>query len=229
MRIGKLNKDILIIEDDADINNLLAAVLQRGGYGVAQAYSGTEGKLLLGMRSFALVVTDLMLPGCSGEELIEVIRRQSGVPIIVLSAKETPEDKIQALRSGADDYMTKPFHAEELLARVEAALRRAGQAGGQPSILAFADVVLDTAARTVAVGGVPVALTLREFDILALLMGSPQRVFTKANIYQSVWNEEFYGDDNTVNVHISNLRAKLGKGEYIQTVWGIGFKMHSAE
>lgn len=216
--------NILVVEDDADINNLLAEMLRRGGFHAAQAYSGTEAKLLLKSRQYGLVLTDLMLPGCTGEELIETIRAKSGVPVIVLSAKETPEDKINALRLGADDYITKPFHSEELLARIEAALRRCGGAMASPQ-LSHNGILLDTAARTVSVDGRPVLLTHREFDILALLMEHPGKVFTKGNLYQSVWNDEFLGDDNTINVHISNLRSKLGRPEVIQTVWGIGFKM----
>lgn len=219
-------KNILVVEDDNDINNLLAEVLRRGGYEVAQAYSGTEGKLLLEHNAYSLVMLDLMLPGLTGEELIPIIRQKSAVPIIVLSAKEAPEDKIHVLRTGADDYMTKPFDEGELLARVEASLRRAGaapeEAGGA---ITYKDLTLDKESRMVTAGGAPVSLTAREFDILELLMGNPKKVFTKANIFRSVWNDEFYGDDNTVNVHISKIRSKLGETEYIQTVWGIGFKM----
>lgn len=217
---------ILIVEDDNDINNLLAEVLRRSGYNTAQAYSGTEARLLLAQGSYILVMLDLMLPGLTGEELIPIIRQKSAVPIIVLSAKETPEDKINVLRSGADDYMTKPFDEGELLARVEANLRRAGaapdSAGG---IVTYKDLTLDRESRTVTAGDRPVSLTAREFDILELLLSNPNKVFTKANLFRSVWNDEFYGDDNTVNVHISKIRSKLGETEYIQTVWGIGFKL----
>lgn len=216
---------LLVVEDDNDINNLLAEVLGRAGYGVQQAFSGTEGKLLFGQQPPDLLLLDLMLPGMTGEELIAHIRKDSTVPVIVLSAKESGPDKVQALRLGADDYVTKPFDEEELLARIEANLRRAGTApapaGGR---LRHRDVVLDGETHRVRVADREVALTAREFAILALLMGNPTKVFTKANIYTSVWNEDFFGDDNTVNVHVSNLRAKL-QGDYIQTIWGIGFKM----
>lgn len=224
-----MNISILVVEDDAAINNLLAEILRRAGYEVVQAFSGTECRLLVGQQPFGLVLLDLMLPGMSGEELIPLIRAGASVPIIVLSAKETAQDKVAALRGGADDYMTKPFDAEELLARVEATLRRAdGAAQGEAApaaTLRHKDVEMDCDARRVTLHGSTVQLTAREFDILQLLLTNPQKVFTKANLYRSVWDDEFYGDDNTVNVHISNLRAKLGKGEYIQTVWGIGFKL----
>lgn len=214
---------ILIVEDDNDINNLLAEVLGRAGYVVQQAFSGTEGRLLLAGEAFSLVLLDLMLPGMTGEELIAHIRKDSAVPVIVLSAKETGQDKVNALRLGADDYVTKPFDEEELLARIEANLRR-GAGAAQTSLLAHKSLALDKDTRQVTVEDEPVTLTAREFAILELLLASPKKVFTKANIYQSVWNDEFFGDDNTVNVHISNLRSKLGGG-YIQTVWGIGFKL----
>lgn len=217
---------ILIVEDDNDINHLLAEILRRNGFQVTQAFSGTEGRLLFSAQSFSLVLLDLMLPGMTGEELIGVIRAKSTLPIIVLSAKDTPQDKVHVLRSGADDYITKPFHAEELLARIEANLRRSGEfVTTNSKILHFKDLSLDCEGRTATTAGVSLTLTGREFDILQLLMSTPHKVFTKANIYHSVWNDEFLGDDNTVNVHISNLRSKLGDGNYIQTVWGIGFKM----
>lgn len=219
-----MQHSILIVEDDPDINNLLAEILSRAGYGVQQAFSGTEGKLLLAQGLPSLALLDLMLPGMTGEELIAHIRQSSALPVIVLSAKDAGQDKVAALRLGADDYVTKPFDEQELLARIEANLRRAGLQPTADARLAYKDIVLDRETRRVQAADRDVPLTAREFDILELLMGNPKKVFTKANIYQSVWNDEFYGDDNTVNVHISNLRSKL-QGDYIQTVWGIGFKL----
>ena len=216
---------ILIAEDDNDINNLLAEILTQAGYDVEQTYSGTEARRLFVQGTApTLMLLDLMLPGMTGEELITHIRQSSSVPIIVLSAKETGPDKINALRLGADDYMTKPFDGEELLARIEANIRRVQFAPEAASILSHHDLLLDRESRKVTDAGKDITLTAREFAILELLMLSPKKVFTKVNIYSSVWNEEFFGDDNTVNVHISNLRAKL-QGDYIQTVWGIGFKL----
>lgn len=215
---------ILIVEDDSAINDLLAEILRRGGYSPVQAYSGTEARLLITQDTYSLILLDLMLPGLSGEQLLPLIRQRSESPVIVLSAKETLQDKINALHIGADDYMTKPFDEGELLARIEANLRRAGSVVSGKSILRFKELELDREARQAYAKGNPVTLTAREFDILELLMSNPSKVFTKSNIYHSVWNDEFLGDDNTVNVHISNIRSKLG-GEYIQTVWGIGFKM----
>lgn len=215
---------ILVVEDDSAINDLLAEILLRNGFEAVQAYSGTEAKLLLSQNTFSLILLDLMLPGLTGEELLPLVRLKSNTPVIVLSAKETPQDKINALRIGADDYMTKPFDEGELLARIGANLRRAGGAPSGNTALQHKDLELNRESRHISVDGKPVSLTAREFDILELLMSNPSKVFTKANLYRSVWNDEFLGDDNTVNVHISKIRSKLG-GDYIQTVWGIGFKM----
>lgn len=217
---------ILIVEDDNDINCLLVDILNRNAYATEQAYSGTEAKLLTEHSEFSLLLLDLMLPGLTGEELIPIIREKCNVPIIVLSAKETPEDRVKALRLGADDYITKPFYEEELLARIEAALRRTTMASvHELKVLEYDDIKMDTEARQVFVAEKQVLLTAREYGILELLMQNPTKVFTKANLYESVWNDEFFGDDNTINVHISNLRNKLERPESIKTVWGIGFKM----
>lgn len=220
-----MKNHILIAEDDNDINHLLAEILSKANYQVQQAFSGTEARLLFGQQKFSLLLLDLMLPGMTGEELITHVRQSSAIPIIVISAKETGHDKANALRLGADDYVTKPFDEEELLARVEANLRRTQTAPPeQKTKLVYKNIVLDKDSRQVTISGSAIILTAREFAILELLMASPKKVFTKANIYSSVWNEEFFGDDNTINVHISNLRTKL-REDYIQTVWGIGFKM----
>ena len=214
---------ILIVEDDTDINNLLASILVYAGYVVEQAFSGTEGRLLLDSRAFSLVLLDLMLPGMTGEALIDHIRKNKDVPIIVLSAKGTGIDKVKALRAGADDYVTKPFDEEELLARIEANLRR-GVGNSAVSTLTHKGLALNRDTLCVTVDGESVSLTAREYAILELLLANPKKVFTKENLYQSVWNSNFVGDDKTIGVHISNLRAKL-HGDYIQTIWGIGFRL----
>jgi len=220
---------ILVVEDDPDINNLLAKIVTNAGYDCRQAYSGSEAALLSERYTYDLILLDLMLPGLTGEELIENLRRGKTMPIIVLSAKAGLEDRVNVLKLGADDFIPKPFNNEEVLARVEAQLRRykkfsSPAAGGK---LSCGDLTLDRESVTVTAAGSPVALTAREFEILALLMERPAKVFTREQIYERVWGEEYMGDDNTVNVHISNLRSKLAKAsrtEYIKTVWGIGFK-----
>ncbi|MDU2490317.1 MAG: response regulator transcription factor [Clostridium celatum] len=227
-----LNKKILVVEDDWDINGLLCKILIQNGYEVRGAYSGSEAKMCIEQFEYDLIILDLMLPGVSGEELLNEIRKKNVMPIIVASAKTSAEDKISVLRMGADDFISKPFDINEVLARVEAQLRRYTKFSGKSSIsnkLTHKNLELDIDGRQVYVDGNEVNLTIREFDILELLMTNPNKVFTRANLFESVWKEEFMGDDNTVNVHVSNLRSKISKvdntNEYIQTVWGIGFKL----
>ena len=222
--------NILVVEDDPDINKLLCRILEGAGYACRPAFSGSEAALWAGQYEYDLVLLDLMLPGLTGEEFIAQMRQKKTMPIIVLSAKAGLEDRVNVLRLGADDFIPKPFDNLEVLARVEAQLRRVQKFSAPPERRQFVcgDLVLDREEFSVTAGGEPVVLTAREFEILALLMEYPKRVFTREQIYQHVWGEEYFGDDNTVNVHISNLRAKLGRvsdREYIKTVWGIGFKM----
>jgi len=221
---------ILVVEDDPDINNLLYKIVTNAGYDCRQAFSGSEAALLADQYSYDLILLDLMLPGLTGEDLIERLREKKTMPIIVLSAKAGLEDRVNVLNLGADDFIPKPFNNAEVLARVEAQLRRYKKFSGTAlgKALTWSDLVLDRESVSLTVGQVPVALTVREFEILALLMEHPKKVFTREQIYEQVWGEEYMGDDNTVNVHISNLRSKLSKvsdREYVKTVWGIGFKM----
>ena len=224
-------RHILVVEDDPDINRLLCTVLGNAGYDCRPAFSGSEAELWATQYNYDLVLLDLMLPGLTGEEFIQKMRRKKTMPIIVLSAKAGLEDRVNVLRLGADDFIPKPFDNAEVLARVEAQLRRYKEFSGNAaaeSVLTHGDLVLDREGVTVTAAGIPVNLTAREFEILSLLMAHPKKVFTREQLYEQVWGGEFMGDDNTVNVHISNLRAKLNKasrGEYIKTVWGIGFKM----
>lgn len=221
---------ILVIEDDTDINNSTVQYLRRQGCECAQAFSGTEGRLLWREGGFDLLLVDLMLPGLSGGELIAEIRRSSQVPIIVLSAKTELSDKVELLGSGADDYLTKPYQLEELWARILVQLRHASSApSGQR--LRFRDWELDLDGMMLTAAGMPVELTAHEFKIVELLAGRPKRVFTKQQIYEAVWGETYAVEDKTITVHISNIRAKLrpsGTDSYIQTVWGIGFKLAEA-
>ncbi|WP_460294880.1 response regulator transcription factor [Clostridium sardiniense] len=226
----KLN--ILIVEDNVDINNLMSRILETEGYSVRAAYSGSEGMMCIEQFEYDLVVLDLMLPGISGEELIEKIRDKSVVPIVVISAKEGVQSKINVLKLGADDFISKPFDNDEVLARVEAQLRRYKKFSKKEVKkikFTYKNLVLDLETRQAFIGNKEVLLTAREFSIIELLISNPKKVFTRANLFESAWNNEFLGDDNTVNVHISNLRTKLSKldqgNEYIKTVWGIGFKL----
>ena len=223
--------NLLIVEDDPDINRLLCTILEGAGYTCRAAFSGSEGLLWAEKYDYDLVLLDLMLPGLTGEDFIAQIRRGKTMPIIVVSAKLGVPDRVNVLKLGADDFIPKPFDNAEVLARVEAQLRRSRRfsapAGG---VLTAGALTLEPDGRAVSLNGQEVPLTCREFDILALLMKNPRRAFSRAQIYESVWGEDFLGDDNTVNVHVSNLRAKLAKAdpdrEYIKTIWGIGFKLN---
>ena len=218
---------ILIIEDDTDINNSTAAYLRRQGCECVQAFSGTEGRLLWQAGGIDLLLVDLMLPGLSGGELIAEIRETSQTPVIVLSAKTELSDKVELLGLGADDYLTKPYQLEELWARILVQLRHASAAPVEAS-LRYRDWVLNLDEMTLTAAGQPVSLTAHEFKIVELLASRPKRVFTKQQIYEAVWQENYAIEDKTITVHISNIRAKLrpsGTDGYIQTVWGIGFKL----
>jgi DNA-binding response OmpR family regulator len=228
----KSDINILVVEDDADINSLLCTILGKQGYSVRDAYSGTEAKMCLEMYDFQILLLDLMLPGFSGEELIAEVRKIKTMPIIVISAKDTQETKIDVLKLGADDFVSKPFDVNEVVARVEAQLRRFmvfSKGEDDKSIVGHKNLTLNRETMEVKIKDKLISLTAREFAILELLLSYPNKVFTKANLFEHVWKDEFLGDDNTVNVHVSNLRSKLAKVdkdvEYIHTVWGIGFKL----
>lgn len=229
---------ILIVEDDNDISHMLKELLEQNGYKTAQAFSGTEALLYIEKQCPRAMLLDLMLPGMNGEELLSRIKKEyPSIAVIIASAKEETKIRVSMLRAGADDYITKPFDTDELLARLEAVLRRSvsvqeetvKQIQGDKKKLQYKDLVMEPEDFKVTAAGEEIKLTRREFLILELMMENPGKVFTKSNIYESVWNEEFLGEDNAVNVHISNIRqkiAKVKKGEnYIETVWGIGFKM----
>ncbi len=223
---------VLIVEDDNDINHMLCDLLESRGYHTASAFSGTEALLYIEKEVPRAVILDLMLPGMTGEELLSRMKaRNADIAVIVTSAKDAVHTRVELLRAGADDYLVKPFDTEELLARLEVALRKKGQGSGEDKAerLVYKDIVMNPEEFKITVAGQEVILTRREYLILELFIRNPGKVFTKNNIYESVWNEEYLGEDNAVNVHISNIRQKLArvKGDetYIQTVWGIGFKM----
>lgn len=231
---------ILIVEDDNDINQMLKELLTQHHYVVRQAFSGTEALMHIEREQPEAVILDLMLPGMNGEELLKRIKEKyPNVAVLIASAKEEVTTKVSLLRAGADDYIIKPFDTEELLARLEVILRHKGKDNmgnnqppngtGSVRVLEYKDIRIEQDNFRVTVSETEIKLTKREYLILELLMGNPDKVFTKNNIYESVWNEEFLGEENAVNVHISNLRQKLAKvndkESYIQTVWGIGFKM----
>lgn len=224
---------ILIIEDNGEINDLIRDAIIGGIEGAVciQAYSGTEGLLYAKNESIDLVLLDLMLPGKSGEDVLKELRGFTKIPIIVVSAKDALDNKVDLLMAGADDYLTKPFEIKELLARVQVQLRRSAELNGGEKLsgtLKHKSMVLDRSNHTVTVSGVQLSLTRQEFQILELLLANPNKVFSKQEIYEYAWNEFYVGEDKTINVHISNIRSKIravSEENYIETVWGIGFKL----
>lgn len=226
---------VLIVEDDAHISGIVADHLGHAGYACTQAFSGTEARLVLEVADargerFDVVVCDLMLPGLPGEDIVRLIRSADAhTPIVVTSARTSATDKVDLLKLGADDYLAKPFDLDELLARVSVQLRHASRGAGRSSgTLRFKDWVLDAEARTLTAAGDPVRLTRLEFGIVEALVRRPKKVFTKRELFQAAWNEEAFVEEKAVNVHVSNIRGKLkpsGTDGYIETVWGIGFKL----
>lgn len=224
-------RNILIIEDAADINNLLAETLNEAGFETQSAFDGLSGLKAAMSGRFSLIITDIMLPYVSGDEILRRLREKSDLPVIVISAKDMVSTKIDMLKMGADDYITKPFDLGEVVARVENVLRRAGNSSAVSSeILRYKDISLDCSDKRIAVGGIEIKCTAKETQILEMLMRNPNKVFTKANIYESVWQEDYLGDENAVKTHISNLRSKLEKAnpseQYIETVWGLGYRLY---
>jgi|SRR5690625_1797842 len=225
--------NVLVIEDDNDINQLLCRIIKKSNYFPQPAYAGTEALIYLEKKKWDLILLDLMLPGMAGEEILAEMMKKGSVPVIIISAKNEQQTKISGLRSGADDFISKPFDVEEVSARIDSLLRRHKQTNETPkrNQLAHKDIQLNLEAKTVIVNDSKITLTVREYTILVLLMTSPNKVFSKSNLFESVWNEPFHGDDNTVNVHMSNLRNKLSKAnpneEYIETIWGMGYRLKS--
>lgn len=225
---------ILVVEDDVDINNLIKKKLEKKGYKITQSFSGSEALLQLSISEFDLILLDLMLPGINGEEIINKIRTEKEIAIIVISAKTSLKDKVNVLNIGADDYITKPFETEELLARVNSSLRRYRKyeiRTNQGEKYKFKNIELEEDTRKVTVKGIEIHLTGYEFDILRILIKNPDRVYSRESLYEQVWKNGYYGEDNSVNVHISNIRKKIKSvseyEEYIKTVWGIGFKLNA--
>ena len=221
--------NLLVVEDDVLLSDMIKKLLSQNNYEVVSAYSGSEALLIIEKKHFDLILLDLMLPGLPGETVLGEIRKKADTPVIGISAKTDIDSRINLIKNGADDYLVKPFDNAELLVRIEAVLRRYQKSKMCDTVLRFKDLTLNTDTLEVKIKDVPISLTKYEYLILQLLMSAPHKVFTKNNIFESVWNEEFLGDDNAINVHISNLRKKFIKanpqGQYIQTVWGLGFSL----
>lgn len=232
-----MKNTILIIEDDTSINKMLSKLLQQNGYNTISAYSGTEG-VLVHNDSVDLIILDIMLPGKNGDEIIEELKQKKEVPIIISSAKVDVDSKVKALMMGADDYITKPFSNEELLARIAVRLRNfEGNNKNcwnicnneKARLIEYKDIIIGADDFSAKCNGIEMDLSKHEFMLLKLLVENYNRTCTKSMIYDCVWNYEESVDDNTLNVHISKLRKKLRQCnpdiDYIETVWGIGYRM----
>lgn len=223
-----MNGKILIVEDDKEISKLLKSILEESGYETMQAFEGNTASSVIKKEHFDLILMDLMLPFISGEELIKELRSFSDTPVIVISAKSMIETRLEVLRVGADDYILKPFDLNEVLVRIEVVLRRSRVNTEKEKTLSFGGLTLYIDDNTVKYEEKSIALTAKELMLLKLFLEYPKKTFTKANLYESVWNDTYYYEDNTINVHVSNLRNKLKKAtgkDCIETVWGIGYRL----
>ncbi|MCM1568194.1 MAG: response regulator transcription factor [Roseburia sp.] len=223
------DRRVLIVEDDRDISEMLGSFLEENGYEPEYAYDGREASRRIAREEYTMILMDLMLPYKAGEDLIRELRMHSVTPVICLSAKSEMETRLEALRMGADDYLLKPFDMNEVLVRMDVVLRRAGnRESREQRVLSCGKLCLYQEENRVDFEGEEIGLTLKEFLLLKLFMENPKKTFTKANLYESVWQDEYYYEDNTINVHMSNLRNKLKRithHDYIETVWGIGYRL----
>ncbi|HEY5560378.1 MAG TPA: response regulator transcription factor [Clostridiaceae bacterium] len=220
---------LLIVEDNKDVCLMLKEALSDAGYKVKSAYTGTEGLNEIKNHEYDLILLDIMLPYKSGDEILKEMRTFSQTPVIIISAKDMVGTKIDLLKLGADDYITKPFDLGEVVARVESNLRRSRNQVQETKVFLYKDMLLDDSTKRVSVNGIEIELTAKEYLILEMLIKHSGKVFTKANLYESIWQDEYFEDDNAIKTHISNLRSKLKKAnnseEYIETVWGLGYRL----
>lgn len=229
-----MNNKILIIEDDIAISEMVKNYLIKDGFLVTTAFDGEEGIVKYLNDDFDLIVLDLMMPKLDGMETMKLIRDKSSIPILIMSAKDSDVDKAIGLGLGADDYITKPFSMIEISARIKAGIRRATKYSSNHKTeenipIKLGNITIDLDNFLVIKNDQSVQLTSKEFEILKLFINNPNRVFTKAQIYSFVWKEEYYGDENVINVHMRRLREKIeddpSNPQYIKTLWGIGYKL----
>jgi len=228
-----MQKHILLVEDDEAIREMVEKYLRMEGFAITSASNGEEAVQYYVSTSFDLIILDIMMPKLDGLEVLKIIREKSALPILIMSAKDSDIDKAVGLGLGADDYIAKPFSMLELSARVKAAIRRAttysNQVEAKQDMLVIGDLTIDIMNFSVMKKQQTVKLTSKEFAILKLFATNRQRVFTKQQIYQLIWNDAYYGDENIINVHMSRLREKIeddpSNPRYIKTLWGIGYKL----
>lgn len=222
---------ILIVDDEENMRQLIDVILKKSGFQTVHAASGAEAYFALSQHKIDLVLLDIMMPGEDGFAVCEAMHAMAVVPIIFLTARDASEDKVRGLMIGGDDYIVKPFAAEELVARIHAVLRRVGIVTDQAPIqyLHRGVIKIDEISRKVYINGEAVTLTLKEFELLHLFMLKPGIVFTREQLLERIWSGEYAGGTRTVDTHIKTLRLKLNKksqeaSEYIQTVWGVGYR-----
>lgn len=219
---------VLVVDDEPLVRDVVVRYLQREGFDTREAGDGDTARTLLATEELHLVVLDLMLPGTDGLSLCRWIRSQSDLPVIMLTARGEPDDRIVGLEVGADDYVTKPFSARELVMRVKAVLRRTQPSSAPLETLTFDGLVLDPGAREAQRDGAPVRLTVKEFDLLYFLASNPRQVFARSQLMASVWGYEAALDTGTLTVHVRRLRAKIerdpARPRHLETVWGVGYR-----
>ena len=229
------NHKILLVDDDRDVLEMLLSIFRRAGYtNLRTAASGAEALRIWQEEQPSLIVLDVMMPDMNGFQVLQEIRKKNNVPVLMLTAKSDEEDKVSGLRLGADDYLTKPFGINELMARVNSLIRRYTTlnpvAGSEAATMLLKDMVIDKVNRTVTLQNLPVELTGKEFDLLVFLASNKGRVFTKKQIYTQVWAEEYAFDDSNIMSFISKLRKKIEPNPeqpfYIQTVRGVGYRFN---
>ncbi|RFB38368.1 response regulator transcription factor [Brevibacillus sp. VP] len=224
---------VLIVDDEKEIRDLLRKYLERELYQVDVAVNGEEALQMFEKNKYSLMVLDVMMPKVDGIEVCRRLRNKTNIPILMLTAKDHEIDKILGLGIGADDYITKPFSINEVVARVKAMMRRflilgSDSSSHENTLITFRGITIDLKKYTVHLAGEEISLTAKEFELLKFFASHPEQVFTKTQLFRNVWNSEYLEDDNTVMVHIRKLRMKIeanpSEPKYIQTVWGIGYK-----
>ena len=223
---------VLVVEDEESFSDALSFMLRKEGFEVGVAATGTDAVAQFDQQGADVVLLDLMLPGMSGTEVCRQIRQRSGVPVIMLTAKDSEVDKVVGLELGADDYVTKPFSSRELVARIRAVMRRTGEPEELlPATLEAGPVRMDVERHVVSVGGEPVPLPLKEFELLEMLLRNAGRVLTRMQLIDRVWGSDYVGDTKTLDVHIKRLRAKVeadpAEPRYILTLRGLGYKFET--